>query len=107
MYSIEESICDIFETFRPPLHSFGPEYRIKQWRALAIFVGCSPGSQPAKNCEGSPAVLVVTYHKPFEHLNRLAVDHDKHEPRPVLPNQWVAKLFQVGREAFLNVTVFY
>ena len=25
----------------------------------------------------------------------------------VLPNQWVAKLFQVGREAFLNVTVFY
>jgi len=27
--------------------------------------------------------------------------------RAVLPNQWVAKLFQVGREAFLNVTVFY
>jgi len=33
--------------------------------------------------------------------------------KPVLPNQWVAthwwvaKLFQVGREAFLNVTVFY
>ena len=33
--------------------------------------------------------------------------------KAVLPNQWVAthwwvaKLFQVGREAFLNVTVFY
>ena len=33
--------------------------------------------------------------------------------RAVLPNQWVAtnwwvaKIFQVGREAFLNVTVFY
>jgi len=40
------------------------------------------------------------------------VDRDANS-RPVLPNQWVAthwwvaKLFQVGREAFLNVAVFY
>jgi len=25
----------------------------------------------------------------------------------VVTHQWVTKLFQVGREAFLNVTVFY
>jgi len=45
------------------------------WRTVAVLVGCSPGSQPAQKCEGSPAVVVVAYHKPFEHLNRLAVDY--------------------------------
>jgi len=35
-----------------------------------------PCSQPAQNCEGSSAVVAVAYHKPFEHLNKLAVDHN-------------------------------
>jgi len=32
-----------------------------QWRRVAVLVGCSPGSQPAQNCEGSPAVVVFAY----------------------------------------------
>jgi len=54
---------------------------ILQWRTVAIFVGCSPGSQPAQKCEGSPAVVVVAYHKPFKHLNRLTVDHNNQTTR--------------------------
>jgi len=34
---------------------------VVQWRTVAILVGCSPSSQPAQNCEGSPAVVVVAY----------------------------------------------
>jgi len=34
-----------------------------QWHTVAILVECSPGSQPAQNYEGSPAVVVVAYHK--------------------------------------------
>jgi len=45
---------------------------------VAILVGCSPGPQPAQNCEGSPVVVVVACHGPFEQLNRLAVD-DKNQ----------------------------
>jgi len=40
------------------------------------LVGCSLGSQPAQNCEGLSAVVVVAYHKPIKHLNRLAIEHD-------------------------------
>jgi len=47
----------------------------------AILVGCSPGSQPAQNCYGSPAVVVVAYHKPFEHLKRLAFYHNNQTTR--------------------------
>jgi len=47
-----------------------------QWRTAAVLVGCSPGSQPAQNCEGSPVVVLLACHKPFEHLDRLAVDHN-------------------------------
>jgi len=43
---------------------------------VVILVGCSTDSQPAQNCEGSPVVVVLAYHKPFENLNRLAVDHN-------------------------------
>jgi len=45
------------------------------------FGGCSPGSQLALNCEGSSAVVVVAYHKPFEHLIRFAVDHNNQTTR--------------------------
>jgi len=32
-----------------------------QWLMVAILVGCSPGLEPAQNCEGSPAVVVIVY----------------------------------------------
>jgi len=32
-----------------------------QWRKVVVLVGCSPGKQPAQNCEGSPAVVVFAY----------------------------------------------
>jgi len=48
---------------------------------VAILVGRSLGPQPAQNCGGSPRVVVVAYHKPFEHLNRLAVDHNNQTMR--------------------------
>jgi len=34
---------------------------IIQWRTVVILVACSLGSQPAQNCEGSPAVVVLAY----------------------------------------------
>jgi len=49
------------------------------------LVGCSTGSQPAQNCGGSPVVVVLAYHKPFEHLNRLAVDHNSQTMRNTYP----------------------
>ena len=57
----------------------------RQWRTVAILVWCSTGSQPAQNCEGSPALVVLAYHKPFEHLNRLAVDHNNQTTRSTYP----------------------
>jgi len=53
------------------------EPAFRQWRTVAIMVGCSPGSQPAQNCEVSLTVVVVAYHNPFDQLNRLAVDHNQ------------------------------
>jgi len=53
------------------------ETEVDEWRKVAILVRCSPGSQPAQNCEVSPVVVVLAYHKAFEHLNRLAGDHNK------------------------------
>jgi len=50
-----------------------------EWRMVAILVGCSPHLQLAS----SLAVVVIAYHKPFEHLNRLAVDHNNQTTRSI------------------------
>jgi len=56
-----------------------------QWRTVAILVGRSSGSQTAQNCGVSPVVMVLAYHKPFEHLNRLAVNHNNQTTRSTYP----------------------
>jgi len=52
-----------------------------QWHTAAILVEYSTSSQPAQNCEGSPVVVVLAHHKPFEHMNRLEVDHNNKTTR--------------------------
>ena len=71
-------------------------YRCLEWKCRVLW-GCPPmaygghfgrgstGSQPAQNCEGSPVVVAPTYHKPFKHLNRLAVEHNNQTTRSTYP----------------------
>ena len=54
-------------TETPVKHALKGKCSKNQCRTVAILVGCSPGSQPSQNCEGSLAVVVVAYDKPFEH----------------------------------------
>jgi len=90
-------ICDVTPLWRnlPPSEIFCVRRCWQQWLTVVILVGCLPGLKPAKSCEGSSAVVVVAYHKPFEQLNRLAVDHNNQTKTGLLRSSYKSQIVEV------------